>query len=160
MIFVPMRAFRFLPLLVLGCLVAGCGPRTPATIPVRGVVILDGKPVEGATVGFTPTEGVRPATGSTNALGEFSLTTFAPGDGALPGQHTVTVSKIKSTGQQFDMSSVPAGSNAMPLSGSTTPGGIKIQWVVPPKYADPKTSGFTVEVKSGMEPVKLELSSK
>lgn len=88
------------------------------------------------------------------------MTTFAPGDGAVVGTHTVTVSKIRSTGQPIDASTVPAGSNAMPLSGPTRPGAIKIQWVVPPKYADPKTSGFTVDVKRGMEPVTLDLKSK
>jgi len=150
----------FLSLLVLSATLAGCGPQKPETVKVRGLVSLDGKPVEDATVGFTPKDGGRPAMGTTDASGQFLLTTFAPGDGAIVGTHTVTVSKIRSTGQQVDASTVPAGSNAMPLSGPATPGGIKIEWVVPPKYADPKTSGFTVDVKRGMEPIKLELKTK
>jgi hypothetical protein len=151
------RVIALLPILVL---IAGCGSNGPAMVKVRGIVTLDGKPVEDAAVGFAPQNGDRPATGTTDASGHFTLTTFAPGDGAIVGTHTVTVSKIRSSGQQVDASTVPAGSNAMPLSGPTAPGAIKIQWVVPPKYADPKTSGFTVDVKRGMEPVTLELKSK
>lgn len=153
-------AFALVTLLMFGGLIAGCGSGGPATVKVRGIVNLDGKPLEGATVGFTPKDGGRPAMGTTDASGQFALTTFTPGDGAVIGTHTVTVSKIRSTGQQIDASTVPAGSNAMPLSGPTSPGAIKIEWVVPPKYADPKTSGFTVEVKRGMEPVTLDLKSK
>jgi hypothetical protein len=149
-----------LTLLAFGGLIAGCGSNGPETVKVRGIVSLDGKPVEDATVGFTPKDGGRPAMGTTDASGQFTLTTFTPGDGAVVGTHTVTVSKIRSSGQQVDASTVPAGSNAMPLSGPTAPGAIKIQWVVPPKYADPKTSGFTVDVKRGMEPVTLDLKSK
>lgn len=160
MICIPKRAIAWLLFIALGGTFSGCWSSGPEMIPVRGVVTLDGKPVEGATVGFAPKAAGRPATGTTDAAGQFSLTTFEPGDGAVPGEHVVTVSKIKSSGQQFDMSSVPAGSDAMPLSGATPAGGIKIQWEVPPKYADPKTSGFTINVKSGMEPVKLELESK
>lgn len=151
------RVIALLPILVL---IAGCGSNGPEMAKVRGIVTLDGKPVEDAAVGFAPQNGDRPATGTTDASGQFTLTTFTPGDGAVVGTHTVTVSKIRSSGQQVDASTVPAGSNAMPLSGPTAPGAIKIQWVVPPKYADPKTSGFTVDVKRGMEPVTLELKSK
>jgi hypothetical protein len=151
---------RVIALLSILVLIAGCGSNGPEMAKVRGIVTLDGKPVEDAAVGFAPQNGDRPATGTTDASGQFTLTTFTPGDGAVVGTHTVTVSKIRSSGQQVDASTVPAGSNAMPLSGPTAPGAIKIQWVVPPKYADPKTSGFTVDVKRGMEPVTLELKSK
>ncbi len=160
MICAPKRAIAWLVFIALGGTFSGCWSRGPETIPVQGIVTLDGKPVEGATVSFSPKAAGRPATGTTDAAGHFSLTTFEPGDGAVPGEHVVTVSKIKSSGQQFDMSTIPAGRDVMPLSGPTSTGGIKIQWEVPPKYADPKTSGFTIDVKSGMEPVKLELKSK
>jgi hypothetical protein len=59
-----------------------------------------------ADVAFTPTGG-RPATGRTDTAGRFSLTTFKTNDGAMIGQHTVTVCKhIKkdpnATGAYFD----------------------------------------------------------
>ena len=39
---------------------------------------------------FRPTKG-RPAVGTADRDGRFSLLTFRPGDGALLGQHVVTV---------------------------------------------------------------------
>jgi hypothetical protein len=140
--------------LIVSGAASGCSKKsTPETVSVRGRVTLDGKPLEGATVGFLPQGSGRPAMGTTDAAGQFTLTTFAPGDGALPGQHAVTVSKLKSTGQR-------TGGPESLLSGPPTPGGPKVQWVVPAKYADPKTSGFMVEVQRGMEPVQLGLKSK
>ncbi len=59
-----------------------------------GTVTFDGKPVDGATVTFIPTEGkIQPATGRTDAQGKYSLTTFRSGDGAQPGAYQVTVTK-------------------------------------------------------------------
>ena len=71
-------------------LVTGCGGNaTPATAPVSGQVIFEGTPVTNATVTFTPEAG-RPATGSIDGEGRFSLSTFRPNDGAVPGRHRVT----------------------------------------------------------------------
>jgi hypothetical protein len=64
------------------------------TVPVEGIVTLDGKPVEGATVSFCPAEG-RPASGLTDADGVFQLTTFKEDDGALPGDYRVVVKKTE-----------------------------------------------------------------
>lgn len=74
------------------CLVVGCGRGTPRTMPVNGVVIFQGSPLADADVAFTPTGG-RPATGRTDAAGRFTLTTFKTNDGAVIGQHVVTVCK-------------------------------------------------------------------
>ena len=68
----------------------GCGGRaTPPTVPVSGQVIFAGKPVTDATITFTPASG-RPATGSIDADGRFSLSTFGLNDGAVTGLHRVT----------------------------------------------------------------------
>ena len=143
--------------LTLACLAAllagviGCGPRRPTTYPVSGVVTLDGKPVQGATVMLRPEVGGRPAVGTTNQRGEFKLTTFDQNDGALPGQHVVTVVKKITTG----IMATPDG-----LSGPVAPGGIKEQWIIPKKYSDAKTSGLSANVRSDMEPLKLDLHSQ
>ena len=80
-------------------LLVGCGGSDrPATVQVKGVVLYNGQPLEGADVVFTPGTG-RPATGRTNAQGEFTLTTFEPGDGALTGEHVVTIGKSESPAQ-------------------------------------------------------------
>jgi hypothetical protein len=61
-------------------------------VKVKGVVKLDGVPVEGAGVVFAR-EGDqgRPAVGQTDSEGVFVLTTFRDGDGALRGEYKVTI---------------------------------------------------------------------
>lgn len=143
---------RRVALLPLCCALAaaGCGPGRPKTLPVTGVVTLDGKPLEEASVLFAPEGGGRPATGLTDKEGRFRLGTFVPGDGALPGKHLVSVVKKKTSGVLTD---------ADGLSGGVAPGGIVEHWFTPKRYADPKTSGLTAEVQPGMDPLRLELSS-
>lgn len=142
------------PFLISCCiclLAAGCGPGRPATVPVRGAVTLDGKPVAGAQVMLMPQEGGRPAQGVTDDAGRFALETFAPGDGALPGRHAVTVTCRRVSG---------AAPDADGLEGAVAPGGPKVEWIVPQRYSDPKTSGLSAEVAPGMKPLELPLSSK
>jgi hypothetical protein len=75
--------------LALAALTTGCQGRPSK---VEGIVTLDGKPVEGATVTFFPVDGSgRPASAVTGSDGVFRLTTFNTGDGALPGTYKVTV---------------------------------------------------------------------
>jgi len=91
-------------------LIIGCGRGTPLTMPVKGTVTFQGSPLAEADVAFTP-KGGRPASGRTDAAGRFTLTTFRTNDGAMIGEHTVTVCKhVKkdpnATGAYFDYSQV------------------------------------------------------
>jgi hypothetical protein len=61
---------------------------------VTGKVIYRGKPVEGARVMFYPS-GQRPAAGTTDAEGRFTLLTWKPGDGAMAGEAVVCIAKMK-----------------------------------------------------------------
>jgi hypothetical protein len=73
--------------------VAGCGSKG-SPVKVEGVVTLDGKPMAGATVNFSPADDHgNPAFGLTDSAGAFRLTTFRSEDGALPGDYKVTVRK-------------------------------------------------------------------
>jgi hypothetical protein len=73
-------------------LVAGAGCSRGKPVRVHGSVTLDDKPLAGATVVFQPVENTgRSAGGLTDTLGNFDLTTFRTGDGALPGEYRVTV---------------------------------------------------------------------
>ena len=63
--------------------------------PTSGKVTLDGKPVEGAVVMFISTAKPLSAQGLTNANGEYQLTTYADRDGAIAGEHKVTVRKTE-----------------------------------------------------------------
>jgi hypothetical protein len=78
--------------LVLLAISAGCGSGRPEMLPVTGTVTYDGKPVEMASVTFLAKNG-RPATAETDSEGRFQLTTFEPGDGAVLGEHIVTITK-------------------------------------------------------------------
>jgi len=72
----------------------GCGG---GKVPVTGNVLLDGKPLEGATVTFHPAEQGKGqmATGTTDKDGVFRLSTTKPDDGAVPGEYKVTVTAVQ-----------------------------------------------------------------
>lgn len=126
----------------------GCD-RGPRLVPVSGVVLLDGQPVANAAVLFIPAEG-RPAEGTTDAEGKFTLQTFQPGDGALVGTHDVTVTGVRIHG-------VTATADGL---SDADPGKVRYEWFVPQRYSIRETSQLKVEVKPGMGPVTLELVSK
>jgi hypothetical protein len=123
-------------------LVGGCGPKAPATLPVSGVVTLDGQPVEKAAVMFQPTEG-RGALGQTDAQGRFLLST-------VPGNQRVTVTRVEYQG-------LSSGDDK--LTPDPGAGGIQQKWIVPKRYSLPDTSGLSVDVKPGMAPVELKLQT-
>lgn len=138
---------RWAVLSLAAVLVTGCGgsPNRPPVYKATGVVKLAGKPVPDATVQFKPEKG-RPATGKTNAQGEFSLTTFNTNDGALEGRHQVTVTA--SVAEQV-VSNTPEDLKKIDEAAKA----------VPAKYGDPKTSGLvnTVE-KDGKNFFTIELN--
>ncbi len=74
-------------------LLTGCGDPGIGAIPVSGTVTVDGTPMEGVMVVFNPVEGTRAASGRTDAEGKFSLTTEINGDGALPGEYKISITK-------------------------------------------------------------------
>jgi hypothetical protein len=91
-----MLRVRLVPLVLAALLVAlvlpGCGSKP---VPVTGEILWeDGKPVTSANVVFVPRdESGKRATGYTKEDGSFELTTSRPGDGAVPGDYTVLVTK-------------------------------------------------------------------
>lgn len=77
------------PAVLLLFLLAGCGGST--TSSVSGTVTLDGKPLADATIQFVPDGAGRDATGQTDKNGYFSMSTFKPGDGVVPGTYKVVI---------------------------------------------------------------------
>ncbi len=143
--------------LAVGC---GGGPSVGA-IPATGIVTLDGKPLDGATVSFVPdSDEARSASGLTDATGAFRLTSLAPGDGAVPGKYKITVSKVSSgpaeeaapTSQEEAMKKLQEKSKAGGSSAfySSTPS-FTVKQTLPARYADSKTSGLQAEVKKGSD---------
>lgn len=100
-------------LLSAGCVLTivsavGCGGSgAPATVPVEGLVTYKGQPVEGANVSFFTDGAPRAGYAITDGSGKFVLSTFGIKDGAVPGEHVVTVSK--------------AGEQAPPVNSSQPP---------------------------------------
>jgi len=117
-------------------IVVGCAkPGTDPTGKVTGTVTYKGQPLERVSVGFFPEKG-RPASGRTDAQGKFTLSTFVPGDGAVPGRHTVTIVEV------YDRP--PKGTPEFE------------KWKPPPprfpaKYSDAQKSKLTAEVKQGQK---------
>ncbi|MCR4411576.1 MAG: carboxypeptidase-like regulatory domain-containing protein [Thermoguttaceae bacterium] len=148
---------------ILGC---GGGKKLD-TVPVSGTVTLDGTPVEGAMVVFTPTTGGgAAASGKTDASGRYKLTTRDPNDGALAGTYLVIIHKTEvkdptagavkpgMTGEE----AAKAAIEAYEKSGKPE---VKAIDHLPKKYKDPGTSGFKVEVtKGGKNEFDFPLTSK
>src|SRR5438067_11098108 len=95
----PGRPLRRAGWLVCLLAAAGCGGKyTP--VAVSGVVTLDGKPVEGATVYFYAVgdeRDGRPAHGTTDKEGAFRLSTLGDEDGALRRRYKVVIAKYVPT---------------------------------------------------------------
>jgi hypothetical protein len=148
----PVRVTRLLLAAAAIALPAvGCGKAKPATAPVTGRVLLDGKPVAGAAVMFEPVGGGVPARGSTGGDGGFTLSTFARDDGAIVGQHRVSVSKFVVEG---------VAANELGLEAAPGQQGVQPKAAVPTRYADPKTSGLEATVEAGGTSVEFTLESK
>ena len=132
---------------------AGCQPARPATAPVRGALTLDGQPLAGATITFVPVDGGRPARGETDVRGDFHLATFDSrmADGALLGEHRVTVTKNATSGPPL-----PVGADGLPLSGARP----KLIWLAPQRYSSAATSGLSAQVRAGDNEFLFSLSSQ
>jgi len=129
---------------VSGC--GGGGGDAPETVPVKGNVTVEGKPMGKLTVVFMPTKG-KPATGETDDQGNFALMTNAPGDGAPVGTYNVSIT--------------PVGENSPPMPGMdgyVKPG-------PPPfakKFTDLTKSGLTATVDKdpAKNDFKFDLTAK
>ncbi len=105
---------------------AGAGAAGAAT-PASGTVNYLGKPVEKGVIHFVPEKG-RSASGEIEN-GKFTLTTYEPGDGAVVGQHKVSLEVTKEYKDR---------------EGDTA-----TKSVIAKKYADHETSKIVVDIPSG-----------
>jgi hypothetical protein len=137
--------------------ISGCGGAAPSnrpkTIAVKGAVTYKGAPVADALLTFIPKDAKgKGAVGKTDASGQYQLTTFAPGDGAVPGSYSVTIAKTTSKSPLTEDQEHELMGKGMPLP----PPVIKDE--LPVKYKQDKTSGLTAEVKEGAGPVNFDLT--
>ncbi len=126
--------------LCLGSLCLGCGKSdTPDVGLVSGKVTLDGEPIEGASVEFTPITNVgqRTSTATTSSDGSYRLAFSASTLGAALGEHDVVITKTDTTAKPT--------ANGYPL-------------LTPEKYAQPGALKATVE--PGENTIDFEITSK
>ena len=153
--------FSFLILFALPCFVLpGCSGGAGFSVEmVEGTITLDGVPVVGATVGFSPidSEGI-PAVGKTNESGKFILTATQGGQygkGTMLGKYNVSVTK-----EQLEREYT--AQELQRMDAGAPPPNIPVVSVVPKKYNNPKNSGLTAEVVRGKNTFNfvLELDAK
>jgi hypothetical protein len=120
---------------------AGCNRSGLDLAYVEGVVTYQGAPVAEAGVLFKPAQGPF-ASGATDEQGRFTLQT-ANEEGALIGDHTVTISKVSTTAKH-----IPG--NVMPV--------YVIKPLIPQKYSRYTTSGLTATVKDDDNHFEFTLS--
>jgi hypothetical protein len=88
---------RALSVSVLLGAAVGCNQSKYDVTPVSGIVKVANQPLAGAKVLFAPVakegsaEGGKPAFGRTESDGSFHLSTYQDGDGAIVGEHWVTI---------------------------------------------------------------------
>jgi hypothetical protein len=135
---------------------ASCGADSgkPALGKVHGTVTYKGKPVDGGHIVFTPAAGKsgggggteQTATGEISSDGTYEMTTFNTGDGAILGQHIVTVRVLEK------------GSENLGKPDATS----RISYVIPKavtpsKYASPETSPLRCTVVEGTNKFDIDL---
>jgi len=110
--------------LCIGTLVVvGCQQSPYELSSVHGTVTVDGKPLAGGRVMFAPisqgdsSEPGKPAFGTLQSDGSYVLTTFRETDGAVVGDHWVTIFGPKSD----DAAARSAGSVVPPVCGTSMP---------------------------------------
>ncbi len=148
---------------VLTLFASGCGQSGPAVEYVQGVVTLDGTPLEGATVFFSPKgSGGIGAAGMTQSDGSFTLNVKGaqPGAGTAVGDYSVTVTKV-------EMPEFPNITEDDPRYGTPEHDRLnqeasraKPKVIVPEKYNNSETSPFTAQVVSGKNEFTFDVSSK
>lgn len=121
---------RWAGLLSLAVVLAGCGRSDlPELGSVSGVVTNGGQPLPKAIVNFSPAGPGRPSAGETDEQGRYSLLYIQDVDGAIVGDHVVTV-ELLVTEEMDNLPDDPAdmapGQTAPPkLPQTATDGSIK-----------------------------------
>ena len=152
--FIMLKRCSMIVLLIGAPLFLGCGggAKGPKTAKATGVVTYKGQPVVGASVTFSAPKAPRTGVGVTDGKGEFTIGTFGANDGAILGDHVVTVTLTKRQGSTENMKSEDylkkmsggAGGGSMPaIPGSDAKNEL------PEKYATAAGSPLKAKVESG-----------
>lgn len=127
-------------LLCVAAAMAGCDDGPDNMAEVSGKVTLDGQPLSGARVTFTPVGAGSSSSGVTDSDGHYELSLSRDIEGAVIGEHTVSVTTY-----------APANPDGDPPS----PGAPE---KVPTKFN--RNSTLTKKVEDGSNEINLELDSQ
>ncbi|VTS05403.1 peptidase associated/transthyretin-like domain-containing protein [Tuwongella immobilis] len=120
---------------MLGMSACSSSDASAELVPVQGVVLVDQKPAADVQVTLRPI-GNQPdaptASGKTDAQGRFKLTTRTTDDGAAAGEYQVAVTRF-----------------VLPKGRITGDAEVTPRNTLPPRYANPETSGVRVTVRPG-----------
>lgn len=159
--------YRFMSLALVGLplLLGGCGGgRKGVDIqPVSGTVTLDGSPIAGATITFSPVQGGtgKAAVGVSDSNGNFSITDTATGSaGAEVGEYELGVLWYKPSVDTSQATGESVGGLDARDDNRTRSAVAGPDALLPVPYQDPKTSGLKASVQRGDNRVELELNSK
>jgi len=142
------RAIATMIAIAAALTIAGCSSR-PADQPslgkVRGKITMDGEPLAGVDVVFSPEKG-RPSMATTDAAGRYDLCYINTTKGAKVGPHKVF---IRPTDMPPEEPSADGSSGGAPVAPPPK---------IPAKYN--KRSTLTAEVKAGRNTFDFALESK
>ena len=149
----------FFKLISLSCLLmatsifAGCNDSKIGT--VSGVVLIDGEPVEMASISFFPDVG-RASVGRTNDKGEYVLNYTRGQKGALIGNHKVTISTRYVAETNYN----PTTNSEEALAEQSETDRIRSKGrkeMVPEKYRDRDKTELTAVVEPGSNQIDFNL---
>ena len=133
----------------------GCGRGGPEFAPASGIVLMDGKPVDNAGVLFHPLGEGPMSSGTTDAQGRFRLTSSGR-DGALVGEHEVSIDKVDHWGEGVDPKILQD-----PKAYRKGLIRLKPKLYLPAKYGNRETSGLRATVESSTDnEFKFDLAEK
>ncbi len=126
----------------------------PKRVPVSGVVMMNGKPLQAAFVAFHPTGSTpgRGGSGETDAEGKFAIGNFETSGlvlGVPEGEYKVTVSKQQGVARKPER------------EGSAAPATVDGPETIPARFSDLNLTVLTEKISAGGKAdVKLELRTK
>lgn len=153
-----------LVLLVAGVVpITGCGGGVKPVATGGKLLWEDGAPLAATSIRFVPADPAkgRAASGYSGKDGEFVMSTFSQGDGVIPGEYVVVVTKT----QAATPTNAPAGEMspeervaAMKKFAAEAKTAPKIVDPIPPAYASEKSTPLKWKVE--VENAKIELKLK
>lgn len=143
-------------LMVIGC---GGGDGLDKRYKVSGKVTYKGQPVEKGTINFLPEKPEGRGANGQIVNGEYSLTTQEPGDGAFPGNYSVTVDALNADMSVAEAAAKKKGATSVAIPQDMVAKAYKnAKNAVPAKYSQPASSGLKAEVKQSSNTINFDLT--